>query len=135
MPMYQMPNPLIQSPSRFEVDEDIVDEPRGYHRWRVPRHYQVEAVGGRREIAVVPLRSVIIEGDGLASLYDRYRLLGLIRALRANRRLPPLHVTPSPEGLFQLNEGLDRFIACVVLGIPGAPVAYATEWLPRYRCA
>lgn len=137
MPTYQMPNPRIQSPSHFDVDDDIIGEHHSKNRWKIPPYYQAEAhaAAGSRELAIVKLTAISVDGDARASLYERYRLIGLIRAIRLGRRLPPLAVTPSADGHCRLDEGLHRFLACVVLGMKAIPVAYRTSSLPRYRCA
>ncbi|MEM9460331.1 MAG: hypothetical protein AAGF11_39535 [Myxococcota bacterium] len=130
-----MPNPRIQSPARFDIDEEIVAEHHRDHRWKVPPYYQAQAASGSRELALVKLTAIAVDGDARPSLYERYRLIGQIRAIRLGRRLPPLAVTPTPDGLCRLDEGFHRFLACVVLGMKAIPVSYATYSLPRYRCA
>ena len=139
MPEYMMPNPKLQAPSHFEIDDQLVAEisPRRWWKRSDIRsiRYPVDRVVGSRELTHIRPQALVVEARSQYPLYDRYHLAGVIRAMREGRPLAPLMVTAGPRGLYRLDEGLERFLASVVLGIKSLPVAYQIVGLPRYYCA
>lgn len=135
MTSYRMPNPRVQQPSCFEVDEDLLPRSNRLSFGRRPLRYRVAAVDGRHEFAAVRIDDVVVDGRDQWPLYDRFQLASTLRALSSGEPLPALAVIRRPDGLHQLDEDFHRFLACVIVGIGTVPVAYPTSWLPRYRCA
>jgi hypothetical protein len=70
----------------------------------------------------VPLTSIVLDFSARLVDYDPARLISIIRALQAGTNLPPLSVTARADGLYDLENGYHRFLACALLGFASIPI-------------
>lgn len=89
-------------------------------------------------VQVVPMTSIILDFSIRTHDYDGARLISIIKGIQEGVDLPPLSVTPTRNGLYELNNGYHRFIACALLGFTSIPIdqlapqAVPQPAVPRY---
>lgn len=73
-------------------------------------------------VQLVPLTSIVLDFGQRLVDYQTERLLSIIKALQEGKDLLPISVIAGQGGLYALQNGYHRFIACVLLGFSSIPI-------------
>jgi len=101
------------------IEDDVLDFALGGARMMImPASYTAQPPG----VQTVELTSIVLDFNARLVDYDKSRLMSIIRALKSGTPLPPLSVEARQGGLYKLENGYHRFLACALLGFSSIPI-------------